>query len=220
MPWDDRRSAMSPEEARRFGSYGEESLPAVRIALRDWLVLGRLLRTGAPYRGKRLADVGCGYYAQTTRRLRAQAASTLLVDASISDALKADPKTRVIEARLPEAMNEVDDRSIDVLVCSAVLEHLRDPYETLRHFPRVLAPGGVALLSVPSWAGKRPLEFLAFRLGLSFDEMNDHKMYYDPRDLWPLLVRAGFVPRNIRCKKHWLRFNTLAVCRQSDRSDV
>jgi SAM-dependent methyltransferase len=209
---------MSPEEARPFGSYGEESLPTGRIALRDWLILRRLLRAGAPYRGKRLVDIGCGYYAQTTRQLRTEASSTVLVDASISEDLKSDPKIRVIEARLPEAMNEIDDRSVDVLVCSAVLEHLREPFETLRHFPRVLAPGGMALINVPSWAGKRPLEFVAFRLGLSTDEMNDHEMYYDPRDLWPLLVRAGFRPRNIRCKKHWLRFNTLAVCRQDDSS--
>jgi len=45
--------------------------------------------------------------------------------------------------------------------------------------------------------------------------MNDHKMYFDPRDLWPLLVRAGFSPRNIRCFKHKFGLNTFAVCRAS-----
>jgi hypothetical protein len=68
------------------------------------------------------------------------------------------------------------------------------------------------LISVPTWWGKRVLEFLAFRLGMSTDEMDDHKMYYDPRDLWPLLVRAGFRPHAIYCSRHWLRFNTFAVC--------
>ena len=39
----------------------------------------------------------------------------------------------------------------------------------------------------------------AFRLGTSpAHEMDDHKMYYGKRELWPLLVRAGFKPSCIR----------------------
>jgi hypothetical protein len=67
---------------------------------------------------------------------------------------------------------------------------------------------------VPSWLGKRALEFSAFRLGLSpAEEMDDHKYYFDPKDLWPLLVRAGFRPSNIRCFRHKFRLNTFAICR-------
>ena len=43
--------------------------------------------------------------------------------------------------------------------------------------------------------------------------MNDHKRYYDPRDLWPMLVEAGFVPSDIRCRRHKFGLNTFAVCR-------
>jgi predicted SAM-dependent methyltransferase len=138
----------------------------------------------------------------------------VLVDLSVAPALKEDERVEVIEAALPQAMSLIPDRSIDLLMCSAVLEHLVEPLETLRHFPRVLSSTGTALISVPSWTAKRPLEFAAFRLGMSTDEMNDHKMYYDPRDLWPLLIKAGFRPQDVRCNKHWLRVNTLAACRQ------
>ena len=70
------------------------------------------------------------------------------------------------------------------------------------------------LVNVPTWRGKRALEFAAFRLGVSpADEMNDHKRYYDPKDLWPLLVEAGFRPSDIRCHRHKLGLNTFAVCR-------
>jgi hypothetical protein len=41
--------------------------------------------------------------------------------------------------------------------------------------------------------------------------MDDHKMYYDPRDLWPLMVRAGFAPHAIRCFRHKFGLNTFAV---------
>ena len=78
----------------------------------------------------------------------------------------------------------------------------------------MLAPGGVCLLNVPSWRGKRFLEYSAFKLGLSpADEMNDHKNYYDVKDLWPLLVRGGFQPSDIRCFRHKFGMNTFAVCK-------
>jgi len=43
------------------------------------------------------------------------------------------------------------------------------------------------------------LELSAFKFRTSpACEMDDHKMYYSKRDLWPLLVRAGFKPSRIR----------------------
>ena len=42
--------------------------------------------------------------------------------------------------------------------------------------------------------------------------MEDHKMYYDVRDLWPLLVQAGFTPSRIQCFSHKLGLNTFAAC--------
>ena len=44
--------------------------------------------------------------------------------------------------------------------------------------------------------------------------------YYDPRDLWPMLVRAGFRPRAIKCHRHKLGLNTFAVCRRVDSAEA
>jgi hypothetical protein len=83
----------------------------------------------------------------------------------------------------------------------------------LESIVRILAPGGQCLINVPSWKGKRYLELAAFQLKVSpASEMDDHKMYYDERDLWPLLVRAGFPPSQIRCFSHKFGLNTFAVC--------
>jgi predicted SAM-dependent methyltransferase len=99
----------------------------------------------------------------------------------------------------------------------SVLEHLWDPGRTVAEFHRVLRPGGTCAVNVPSWRGKVALEYSAFKLGLSpACEMDDHKMYYDPRDLWPLMVRAGFTPHAIRCFRHKFGLNTFAVCRIDD----
>ena len=80
----------------------------------------------------------------------------------------------------------------------------------------MLSPGGVCLLNVPSWRGKRFLELSAFRLGLSpRDEMDDHKRYYDRRDLWPMLIEAGFARSKVKIKYHKFRLNLFARAERS-----
>jgi hypothetical protein len=56
---------------------------------------------------------------------------------------------------------------------------------------------------VPTWFGKPFLEWLAFGLRnpAAYLEMNDHKLYYDERTLWPMMVRAGFQPRDIKIRR-------------------
>ena len=83
------------------------------------------------------------------------------------------------------------------------LEHLWEPQAILNECHRILRPGGLLQIVVPTWFGKPFLEFLAFRLRnrQALIEMNDHKMYYDERSLWPMLVRAGFLPEKIGLKR-------------------
>ena len=38
-------------------------------------------------------------------------------------------------------------------------------------------------------------------------------MYYDVRDLWPLLVRPAFAPARSSCFPHKFGLNTFAVCK-------
>jgi len=48
--------------------------------------------------------------------------------------------------------------------------------------------------------------------------MDDHKMYYDKRDLWPVLVKAGFLPSNLKLRYHKFRLNLFASARKRWRS--
>ena len=50
----------------------------------------------------------------------------------------------------------------------------------------------------------------------TLEEMDDHKAYYDPRDLWPMLVEAGFKTRQITCFRHKFGLNTFAICRLAE----
>ena len=175
---------------------------------------GRQIRRYVPgFAGKRVGDFGCGYDAAFARTIAGEVASLVLVDVALADDLKADGRVRAIEGRLPDALAPLPAASLDVVLIVSVLEHVADPAGLLREVKRLLAPGGVALVNVPSWRGKKFLEFSAFRLGLSpAAEMDDHKMYYDVRDLWPMLVAAGFRPSRIRCFPHKFGLNTFAVC--------
>ena len=80
-----------------------------------------------------------------------------------------------VENGIPFLNNE-----IDVITILAVLEHLNNPVFILREIERVLKPGGMLLMTVPSIWSKPVLEFLAFKLGIVDPvQIKAHKTYYN-----------------------------------------
>ena len=206
----------APPRVDRVRSFGQEYRPTPVDRFGVWLSARQIRGQAGSLRGKRMGDFGCGYHASFTRQVLDEVAHATIVDVALAEDLRRgdDPRLTAIEGRLPRALDDIPDASLDVALCVSVLEHLDDPLGALEAFRRVLRPGGVCLVNVPSWRGKWFLETSAFKLGLSpREEMDDHKMYYDPRDLWPLLVRAGFLPHGIRVFRHKFGLNTFAVCK-------
>ena len=203
-------------EGARTKSYGEGYQPTLVDRLGVWLS-ARQIRGHVPdFRGKRIGDFGCGYHAAFARTIldSGAAAEVVLADVSISTDLRNHPKVTALTGAIPEVLSGLKSQSLDVILRISVLEHLWEPECAIAEFHRLLSPGGVCLLNVPSWRGKWFLEYSAFRLGLSpAEEMDDHKRYYDVKDFWPMLVRAGFRPSHIRCFSHKFGLNTFAVCR-------
>jgi SAM-dependent methyltransferase len=205
---------MPNAEPARDTAFGQDGRITAVDRVGVWLSGHQIRRTVGSIDGKDVGDFGCGFEATYMRSVLARVRSATLVDLSLTDDLKSLPSVTAIEGSLPGALADLPDRSLDVVLCMSVLEHLWEPAETIKQFRRLLRPGGVCAINVPSWLGKRALEFSAFRLGLSpACEMDDHKSYYDPRDLWPLLVGAGFMPHGIRCFRHKFALNTFAVCK-------
>lgn len=193
-----------------FGQTGAGT-PVDRFGV--WLSKRTIGRVVGDVAGKDVGDFGCGYDATYIRAVLGEIRSATLVDVTLAADLQEHPKVKAIHGLLPDVLQELPDRSLDVVLCMSVVEHLWEPAPTLAEFHRLLRPGGVCAVNVPSWRGKTALEFSAFKLGLSpACEMDDHKTYYDPRDLWPLMVRAGFKPHAIRCFRHKFGLNTFAVC--------
>ena len=208
-------------ERSRERAYGQEYAPSPVDRFGVWLSARQIHRWVPNFRSLSVGDFGCGYHATFIRTVLDQVSSVILADVSLAPDLKTHPKVTAIEGLLPASLTDIAAESLDVVMCVSVLEHLWKPLDALQEFRRIVKPGGVCLFNVPSWRGKTFLELSAFRLGASpADEMDDHKMYYDVKDLWPLLVQAGFRPSHIRCFAHKFGLNTFAACRSPMRYDA
>jgi SAM-dependent methyltransferase len=201
---------------RENESYGQRGL-----SLADRLGIWLSQRTIRRYLAKRsdleVLELGCGYRATQLLALEPQLKRGIGVDFRIAPELQTLTRFTFHQGPIEEALPKLESESVDVVMLISVLEHLVDPPAALQSAWRLLRPSGLLLVNVPTWSGKRFLEFSAFRLGLSPKiEMDDHKMYYDKRDLWPLLVRAGFKPSQIRLGYHKFGLNLFAAARKGD----
>lgn len=199
---------MSERGTESYGQHGVTWVDRFGVwlsqrAIRRWLPAGDKLRVLEP---------GCGYRATQLVALRDRMQEGTGVDFTIAPELRALPGLVFHEGPIEATLPKLAAGAYDVVLLISVLEHLREPRAALESAHRLLRPGGVLLVNVPTWRGKFFLEFSAFRLGLSPKvEMDDHKMYYDQRDLWPLLVQAGFRPSAIHLSYHKFGLNLFAA---------
>jgi ubiquinone/menaquinone biosynthesis C-methylase UbiE len=183
--------------------------------LRIQLVGRRVLNTVPQREGLKILDLGCGFHANYLQALKPRISEGVGVDFRVSEACERDPKLRFVLTAAEIALREFPDDEFDVVLFISVLEHLWDPQEALRECNRILRTGGTLLIHVPTWWAKPVLETSAFKFRTSpASEMDDHKMYYSKRDLWPLLVRAGFKPSSIRLRYQFLGMTLFSVARK------
>lgn len=200
----------------RTASYLENKNPSILDRFGRWLSQRRLHSALAEAKGKVVADIGCGYEAALTAPFLDDVETLILVDVSLNDALIAEPKTQTHLGQLPDVLRAVPDQTADLVICNNVVEHVWEDQALLQELHRILKPGGRLCVNVPSWLGKFALEFCSFRLGLvPVEEIEDHKRYYNPKELWPLLVKAGFKPSKIQCFRHKFLLNTYATATRS-----
>jgi len=88
------------------------------------------------------------------------------------------------------------DESVDVFICSHVLEHIPDDRKAMRELRRILRPGGFGLMLVPlvvgvedtiEETGESTIEYRWKHFG-----MGDHVRQYGRRDFVDRLTRSGF----------------------------
>lgn len=189
-------------------SYGEKYSLTLVDKFGVYLSSRKIINYVRKVKPKTIVDIGCGYDAILLQQLKKYSNDLTGVDIHVNKNIKG---IKIIEKRVEKNLSFLRSNSVDLLILNSVLEHLDYPLDIMSECKRILNNNGTLIVNVPSWLGKFFLELSAFKLRLSpRDEIDDHKMYYDKKDLWPLLVQVGFKPSNILLKYHKFNLNTLA----------
>lgn len=163
-------------------------------------------------RGARVLHLGCVDHPFLPARL----ASGELLHAAIDDVaaelsgvdldragletLRAAGFSNLYEANIEELDTASITERFDVVVAGEIIEHLASPGAFLRHVPRLLAPGGRLLVTVPSAQSIR-LAANALR-GVEMVHP-DHKAYFSPHTLTRLLESHGLTVVDL--KPYWAK---------------
>jgi 2-polyprenyl-3-methyl-5-hydroxy-6-metoxy-1,4-benzoquinol methylase len=146
----------------------------------------------------RLLDVGCG-----TGSLL-QLASPNYVCFGLEPSPRAAEVVRAAGIPVQEAMIEqarFPPGSFDVVTMDAVIEHVRDPVDVLKHVNSLVRPGGVIALKTPKFGGP------AYRMhGAAWNGFRHgyHTFLFTGETLTRTMQAAGFNVLRHPCRNRWL----------------
>jgi 2-polyprenyl-3-methyl-5-hydroxy-6-metoxy-1,4-benzoquinol methylase len=173
----------------------KEYLPVLEASLRDSdltpiknqfrLFLQIIERFYAP--GKKLLEIGCGagFFLYFARQAGWQVEGIEYIGAAAKYA-QARFNLAIHQGRFEDfSFNE----EFDLIALLETLEHLREPYLSLKRIYRWLKPGGLLLLSTPDYQS-----LSRFFLGLNWAVLSpaDHLFYFTRNTISRLLNAAGF----------------------------
>jgi SAM-dependent methyltransferase len=201
---------MATGEAREesFGEHTPGRIDPLLVALRMRQVMPHVPADGV------VVDLGCGYHGALLKRLAPRIREGIGFDVSVSST---PPAANVRLCRLGvDGPLPLEDASVDLVSCLAVIEHVQRPDILLAESRRVLRPGAVLVITTPSQAARPLLEFISRRLRLIDPaEIDDHERYYSPGLLRRELENAGFAADLIKVGRFELGLNLVATCRAS-----
>jgi len=164
-------------------------------------ILRQLDRRVAPSAPRRLLDVG----AHAGRFMRmAQAAGWDVegVEVNPKTAAHAERRTGAVVHRVSIDVVAAEGRRYSALTLTDVLEHIPDPVHVLKAAARVLVPGGVVAVKVPSGPAQRRKEQVLSALDparpVSLANNLVHVNHFSAHSLRLALERAGFRDVTIR----------------------
>jgi SAM-dependent methyltransferase len=198
----------SKEKRKSFGTSKTTWVDSFGV----WLSQVHIRRARLSKTPLKVADIGSGFNATNLRTFSSIANELCAVDFNLNPELLKDTRFKNFEGNVEESPNLLGTSDFDLILMISVLEHFKDDVKMLLWAHQNLSEKGSLIINVPTWIGKVFLEFSAFKLGLSpAEEMEDHKRYYSTRELWPVLVKAGFLPSKIRMKYTKFGLNLFAV---------
>lgn len=105
----------------------------------------------------------------------------------------------------------MENKTFDTIVALAVIEHIHiaDVFSIFPLLRSKLKPGGVLLLTTPTPLAKPLLELLAFLHVLDKQNIEEHKHYWNRKEIEYLAERNGFRVR--RYEQFQFGFNQIAL---------
>ncbi len=100
-------------------------------------------------RDKVVLDAGCGRHLEFAKLVSPYAKAVIAADVTNDLAPWAEPKPGIVVCFDLSAM-AVANKTIDLIICRSVFEHLTDPAAVLREFTRILKPGGHIIFRTPN----------------------------------------------------------------------
>lgn len=150
-----------------------------------------------------LVDIGCGDPALLIDAVKGRMDFCIGIDVDAESKLRENIEIKkcFIKRKIP-----VESELANTVTILAVLEHLDYPRAIAHELFRIMKPGGILLLTVPSPRNKWFLEFLAF-FGIVRKEMIvQHRHYFTVQELDELFREVGF--RHVEIKLFQLGMNT------------
>jgi ubiquinone/menaquinone biosynthesis C-methylase UbiE len=152
-----------------------------------------------------LVDIGCNDPPDTINRVREKMDFCVGIDAEVQNTVSKNYELKqcFIKKKIP-----VESELANVVTMLAVLEHMDHPQAIINECFRILKPGGILLITVPSPLNKYPLEVLS-KLGIVQQKMIDqHKNYFTHQSLRDMFDKAGFSSATVEAFQ--LGLNTFA----------
>lgn len=140
-----------------------------------------------------ILEIGCGKEASFLRSLSKDKNKKLLgINPQLNDKIIKPDNLTLIEGNVFDKIN-LADNSVDCVIMLAVLEHLDYSQEIINEAYRILTPGGIICLTVPTHFAKNILRVLSFLRFIDPQMMAEHKRYFNRKDLESMAKQAGFV---------------------------
>lgn len=201
FPYATRPATMYGDPEKYFGPDDPTLLERSRVMVRD----ARARVTG---NATSLLDIGCGR-GQVLKAAEVEGLSRVM-GLEISDEMVAHAKARYgvnVVRKSIEDLAATNPEPFDIVILSAVLEHLYDPDAAIAALSKVTRPGSIVYIDVPCEPS------LMTMIGNGLNRVRGKKTVLNLSPTWPPYHVFGFNPRSLRTllSKHGFDLEDLQI---------